>query len=68
MAYRPGQFYNVRDKAYPSEIAAQRPILAPRIHCVDEERYETTEDSVRGSEGNRVELFNAQLRKGHLKE
>jgi hypothetical protein len=36
MAYKPNPYGNVRDKAYPSEIAAQRPLLAPRIHCAED--------------------------------
>jgi hypothetical protein len=35
MAYKVNPYGNVRDKAYPSEIAAQRPLLATRIHCAE---------------------------------
>lgn len=49
MAYRPSGAHRRRDKAYPSEIAAMRPMLAPRIHC--EEPYEEFdgENSIRGT-------------------
>lgn len=53
MAYRPDSTGPVRDKAYASEIAAQRPLLAPRIHCEDdyEERRENDRASIRGDQG-----------------
>lgn len=49
MAYRPRHNGRSRDKAYPSEIAAMRPMLTSRIHC--EEPYEEFdgESSVRGT-------------------
>jgi hypothetical protein len=33
MTFNPRKFSNQRDQTYPSEIAAQRPMLAPRITC-----------------------------------
>jgi hypothetical protein len=53
--YKPEQHGLIRDKIYPSEIAAQRPAFVTRIHCsvpYDEER-ETREDTVRGDQGYR---------------
>ncbi len=44
MAYNPRPYGNVRDKAYPSEIAAQRPALASRIQC-EESTYREEEKS-----------------------
>jgi hypothetical protein len=77
MAYRPRPFGLIRDKAYPSEIAAQRPLLAPRIHC-EESQYEAENESIRGDNGemnydsgrrefvdDRVRDFNRALRGGH---
>jgi hypothetical protein len=55
MAYRPDSagVGLVRDKAYASEIAAQRPMCAPRIHCEDryDERRENERASIRGDQG-----------------
>lgn len=78
MAYKPNPYGMIRDKAYPSEIAAQRPICATRIHCEENphqepdarqeslERMEETEPSIRGTiRDNRVEMFNHALRSGH---
>lgn len=75
MAYRPNPFGPVRDQAYPSEIAGQRPMMAPRIHC--EERM-NTDASMRGEHREEEsyeppkpevesmsERFNRQLREGH---
>lgn len=76
----PGNSGPIRDRTYPSQIAAQRPILAPRIHCfVDyDEHRDTEEDTIRGDRGtmveetgnreiteSRVEQFNRALRHGH---
>lgn len=36
MAYKPRGFHNVRDETYVSQIASERPICAPRIHCSEE--------------------------------
>lgn len=36
MAYKPVTNGPVIDKAYPSEIAAARPMLATRIQCADD--------------------------------
>jgi hypothetical protein len=44
MAYRPNPYGNIRDKTYPSEIAAQRPALATRIHCEESPYVETDRD------------------------
>jgi hypothetical protein len=51
--YKTDQHGLVRDRTYPSEIAAQRPLLATRIHCSlpwDEER-EAREGTIRGDRG-----------------
>jgi hypothetical protein len=62
MAYRMNE-HGPRDKAYPSEIAALRPIGATRIHCSDE--MPEQDAALRGSESdNRVARFNEQLRSG----
>lgn len=54
MAYESNPFGPVRDKAYPSETAAQRPALATRIHCTEEP--ETLDpDLVEVRERNRLE-------------
>jgi hypothetical protein len=52
--YKPLQHGLVRDKTYPSEIAAQRPIAATRIHCEVpyEEERETREGTIRGDHGH----------------
>ena len=78
MAYRPDSWGAVRDKAYPSEIAAQRPMMAPRIHCPTESsleeppdhgEYETDDSSSKSLRGDRndspCEKFNRELRGGH---
>jgi hypothetical protein len=67
MAYKPKEEGNIRDKIYPSQIAAMRPALVSRIHCEESERPEET---LRGGERpmhtrERVEQFNRQLRGGH---
>ena len=51
----------VRDQAYPSEVAAQRPIGATRIQCPATLPLEDT--ASRGGE-NRVTIFNRELREG----
>ena len=62
MAYKPNPNGGlVRDKAYPSEIAAERPALAPRIHCAD---YPDVDESLRGNGESLVERVNRQLREG----
>lgn len=66
MAYKPAPSGPVRDKAYPSQIAAERPMMAPRIHCTD---IPDPEDSLRGGEqpmhdDTMVDRFNSQLRSG----
>jgi hypothetical protein len=80
MAYRPRPYGLVRDKAYPSEIAAQRPALATRIHCEAEtsslspdspdhsefEGEESPSKSVRGDKSRDMcDWFNRALRSGH---
>lgn len=63
MAYKPLESGNIRDKTYPSQIAAERPALVTRIQC--EESGEPSE-SIRGREGDdRVAEFNRRLRAGH---
>jgi hypothetical protein len=66
MAYRPSPSGPFLDKAYPSQIAAERPMCAPRIHCTD---TPDANDSLRGGEHemhvtDRVDTFNRQLREG----
>lgn len=66
MAYRPNPSGQVRDKAYPSQIAAERPMCAPRIHC---EISPDADDTLRGGEHamhvtERIETFNRHLREG----
>ena len=66
MAYKPNPHGPVRDKTYPSQIAAERPAFVTRIHC--EEPVEP-EETLRGGEkaehtSERVALFNRQLRGG----
>jgi hypothetical protein len=64
-SYRPKQDGLIRDKAWPSEVARQRPIGAPRIQC--EEENDAYGSTIRGELGeeSRVERFNRQLRGGH---
>lgn len=67
MAYKPNPNSGpARDKAYPSQIAAERPMMAPRIHC-----YESPdiEDTLRGDEHamhteSACDRFNRELREG----
>lgn len=66
MAYEPNPFGPVRDKTYPSEVAAQRPALATRIHCVEPFEERDPNNTLMGNEStDRVALFNRQLREGH---
>ena len=70
MAYKPNPHGNIRDKIYPSQIAAERPALATRIHCQADPEPEET---LRGGEqemhvSTRVDRFNRQLRGGHSQE
>lgn len=67
MAYKPLTYGQVRDKAYPSQIAAERPIAAPRIHC---EETPDPNDSLRGGAQPMhteamCDRFNHELRAGH---
>ena len=65
MAYEPRTSRIIRDKLYPSEIAAERPMLATRIHC-EKHDDNSGEESIRGSlRENVVERFNRELRGGH---
>jgi hypothetical protein len=67
MAYKINPMGLIRDKAYPSEIAAERPLCATRIHC--EEENESHGSSIRGSSGESMcERFQRQLRGGHSQE
>jgi len=82
MAYRPRPAWSrIRDKAYPSEIASQRPFLAPRIHCEEPWEEFDAEETLRGGGRRRAimppsneeyeplenmcERFNHALRSGH---
>lgn len=67
MAYKPLTYGQVRDKAYPSQIATARPIAAPRIHC---EETPDPNDSLRGGvqpmhTEAQYERFHNELRSGH---
>lgn len=77
MAYDPDpRSSNMRDKAYPSEIASQRPALATRIHCREDYSSMDPRNSLRGVEPpeppppmdwtgeNMCDRFNRQLRSG----
>lgn len=57
MAYKPRIFSRMRDKAYPSEIAAQRPMMAPRIHCEDSPEEYDDELSIRGTGRHSRSMF-----------
>jgi len=67
MAYKPNPNSGpMRDKAYPSQIAAERPALATRIHCFEPPEID---DSLRGGEhaehtSSMCDRFNEQLRSG----
>lgn len=64
MSYRPKESGMIRDKTYPSEIAAKRPFGAPRIQC-EESQFEAEDASILGeSDESVVERFNRQLRGG----
>lgn len=77
MAYKPREYGLVRDKAYPSEIAAQRPALATRIQCQETEEFHPSDHpdyenesspsrSIRGDRNDdRCAMFNRALRAGH---
>lgn len=67
MAYNPNPSGPVRDKIYPSQIAAERPACAPRIHC---EATLNLNDSLRGGPQpmhteSQHERFLHELRAGH---
>jgi hypothetical protein len=67
MAFKPKYSGNQRDKTYPSQIAAERPMLTTRIHCYE---YSTDgNESLAGGEHDEhtesaIERFNRQLRSG----
>ena len=51
------------DRTYPSGVARERPLLTTRIHCEPDDEVQELENRERS--GNRVDLFNMQLRAGH---
>ena len=58
---------SVRDKLYASQVAAERPMMMPRIHCAEPPDIE---DTLRGGEqpmhgDSMAEKFNRELRGGH---
>jgi len=69
MGYRPNLYGTIRDRCHPSEIAAERPALATRIH---ENAYDPIvadvdgqQSSIRGSEEESpCAKFNDALRRG----
>lgn len=67
MAYQPNPMGPVHDKAYPSQISAERPMFAPRIHC---EVPTDTNLTLRGGTQpmhteKMCDRFNHELRAGH---
>jgi hypothetical protein len=64
MAYKVNPRGPVRDRTYPSQIAAERPFGATRIHCAEQPDEEATllggEHPMHGDE--MVERINRQLR------
>jgi hypothetical protein len=67
MAYKVNPTGPVRDKIYPSQIAAERPMCAPRIHCQETPDLDAT---LRGGEQpmhteSQYERFHHELRSGH---
>lgn len=67
MAYEPNPSGPVRDKIYPSQIAASRPACAPRIHCAEQPNLN---DSLRGGPQpmhteTACDRFHRELRAGH---
>lgn len=67
MAYKVIPSGTTRDCIYTSQIAAERPMCAPRIHCYEQPEVE---ESLRGGEQpmhgeSACEKFNRQLREGH---
>jgi hypothetical protein len=81
MAYKSNPHGLIRDQLYPSEIAAQRPALAARIHCEERQSYgpidpvmaremqiahDERDSAIRGSLlDDRCRMFNEALRAGH---
>ena len=76
MAYRADRFTGIRDLIYPSEIAAQRPMMEPKPHCPlpgvedgpdhpEHENEGSASLSLRGDrEESMCERFNRELRSG----
>lgn len=65
MAYDPNPNRGpIRDKTYPSEVAADRPALVTRIHCVEEADVMSPDETLRGDGEDRVARLNRQLREG----
>lgn len=77
MAYKPRRFDNVRDETYVSQIASERPICAPRIHCAEEPSVflDAADATLRGRDDRAPEVpheefegicerFNRELRSG----
>ena len=68
MAFKPNPNSGpARDKLYPSQIAAERPMCVSRIHCYD---APDIDDTLRGGEQpmhneSACEKFNRELRGGH---
>lgn len=66
MAYKPNPFGLTRDETYASKVAAQRPLLATRIHCEIDYEERDPDHSVRGeAEESMCDRFNEALRSGH---
>lgn len=67
--YSPDGWGRKRDKAWPSEIAAQRPALVTRIQCNDPYEIRDSANTIRGERepGSQSshDLFNERLRGGH---
>lgn len=69
MAYKVNPTGVTRDKAYPSQIAAERPFGATRIHCDIGAPDELAEEALRGGEypmhtETPCDRFNRELREG----
>ena len=70
----PAGYGRLRDQAWPSQIAAQRPALVTRIQCDEPAEEVDANRTIRGSSVNyegevegegRLAIFNRQLRRGH---
>jgi len=64
MAYKIKQQGVIRDECYVGEIAGSRPALVTRMHWEDNAQADG-QDANQGRGGDRVALFNRQLREGH---